>query len=95
MFLNVIPRSGAALHYKLLRTVMTAPLSFFNETETGITLNRFSQDMTLVDGPLPGALMLSAARELPIIQAISASLMTNGIDAQSLSDASSKQPWWQ
>ncbi|MCJ1309562.1 hypothetical protein MMC25_003222 [Agyrium rufum] len=61
MFLNVIPRSGAALHYKLLRTVITAPLSFFNETETGITLNRFSQDMILVDGPLPGALMLSAA----------------------------------
>ena len=59
MFLNVIPASGANLHVALLRTVMRAPQKFFDETDTGVTLNRFSQDMTLVDSALPGGLILT------------------------------------
>ena len=49
------PKSGAGLHKILLRSVMDAPQKFFDDTDSGITLNRFSQDMTLIDGPLPGS----------------------------------------
>lgn len=39
----------------LLRAVMRAPLHFFTSTDNGITLNRFSQDMNLIDQTLPMA----------------------------------------
>jgi hypothetical protein len=55
----VTPKSGAGLHKILLRSVLGAPQSFFDETDSGVTLNRFSQDMTLIDGPLPNSLVLS------------------------------------
>ena len=66
VYLLVIPKSGATLHKTLLRTVMRAPQSFFAETDTGVTLNRFSQDMTLIDGSLPGGLFLALSSKLPL-----------------------------
>ncbi|KPM40571.1 hypothetical protein AK830_g5983 [Neonectria ditissima] len=36
---------------------MSAPLSFFSSTDIGIILNRFSQDMQLVDKQLPPAIL--------------------------------------
>lgn len=56
MFLELMPKSALSLHKKLLDTVMSAPVSFFASTDTGVTLNRFSQDMSLVDMALPIAL---------------------------------------
>jgi hypothetical protein len=47
------------LHKILLRTVVRAPQLFFSTTDTGVTLNRFSQDMTLIDGALPIAAVTS------------------------------------
>ncbi|MCJ1311899.1 hypothetical protein MMC25_005572 [Agyrium rufum] len=58
IFIYVTPKSAARLHYILLCTVMRAPASFFAATDTGETLNRFSQDMTLIDGTLPTSLMV-------------------------------------
>lgn len=52
------PKSGAGLHKILLRSVMNAPQRFFDDTDTGTTLNRFSQDMTLIDGTLPGSAVI-------------------------------------
>ncbi|KAG8169736.1 hypothetical protein KVR01_000481 [Diaporthe batatas] len=49
--------SGVALHRRLLSTVIRAPLSFFSATESGTTLNRFSQDIQLVDKQLPPAML--------------------------------------
>ncbi|KAJ5401745.1 ABC transporter integral membrane type 1 [Penicillium crustosum] len=60
VFLQLMPKSAARLHWLLLDTTMRAPLSFFSATDSGVTLNRFSQDMTLVDLALPGALMSTA-----------------------------------
>ncbi|KAK1565943.1 P-loop containing nucleoside triphosphate hydrolase protein [Colletotrichum navitas] len=54
-FVVVIPRSAARLHQKLLDSVLNAPLWFFTTVDSGVTLNRFSQDMTLVDQTLPTA----------------------------------------
>ncbi|KAK0120207.1 hypothetical protein ONS95_011613 [Cadophora gregata] len=56
-FMFVVPGSAEELHARLLRSVMGAPLSFFAATDTGMTTNRFSQDMSVVDGELPFALV--------------------------------------
>ncbi|EWY89932.1 hypothetical protein FOYG_07576 [Fusarium oxysporum NRRL 32931] len=53
----IAPRSGAELHRRLLTTIFGAPLSFFSMTETGSLLNRFSEDMQLVDKSLPPAIL--------------------------------------
>ncbi|XHG07806.1 hypothetical protein AWENTII_010938 [Aspergillus wentii] len=57
VFLKLMPKSAISLHWRLLDAVIQAPLSFFASTDSGVTLNRFSQDMTLVDLALPIALM--------------------------------------
>jgi ATP-binding cassette subfamily C (CFTR/MRP) protein 1 len=56
-YLILVPRTGRILHERLLKVVMHAPLSFFTSTDTGQTINRFSQDMTLIDVELPAALI--------------------------------------
>jgi ABC-type multidrug transport system fused ATPase/permease subunit len=48
----------------------SAPLSFFVVTDTGDIVNRFSQDMTLVDMQLPMSFMQSYSRK---------SLLCNGV----------------
>ncbi|KAK6082594.1 ABC transporter [Seiridium cupressi] len=53
--MRIAPHSGLALHSKLLNTVLRAPLSYFSKTETGEILNRFSQDIQLVDKQLASA----------------------------------------
>ncbi|KAK0112722.1 hypothetical protein ONS95_014458 [Cadophora gregata] len=53
MFMNLMPRAAIRLHHILLQTVMNAPPSFFAKTDSGVVLNRFSQDMSLVDLQLP------------------------------------------
>ena len=51
------PAAGLKLHYVLLRTVLGASQSFFSLTDVGTTLNRFSQDIELIDGNLPISLL--------------------------------------
>ncbi|KAH6647202.1 P-loop containing nucleoside triphosphate hydrolase protein [Truncatella angustata] len=53
--IHVISRSSQHLHSLLLNAVMKAPLHFFTLTDNGSTLNRFSQDMTIIDQVLPGS----------------------------------------
>ncbi|KUI69854.1 Multidrug resistance-associated protein 1 [Cytospora mali] len=53
----MIGLSGSALHKAALHTVINAPLRFFTTTDTGAITNYFSQDMTLIDGELPLAVM--------------------------------------
>lgn len=54
--LRVAPRSGTRIHQRLLDIVTAAPLAYFSATDNGAVLNRFSQDMQLVDKTLPTAL---------------------------------------
>lgn len=51
--INIVVKSGLALHEILVETVMNAPMELFAEVDSGVILNRFSQDMTLVDAVLP------------------------------------------
>ncbi|KAJ5813483.1 ATP-binding cassette transporter [Penicillium pulvis] len=54
--LKIAIRSGEVLHAQLLGTILRAPLAYFTDTQIGVTLNRFSQDISLVDKQLPPAL---------------------------------------
>ncbi|KAL2191494.1 hypothetical protein L209DRAFT_673580 [Thermothelomyces heterothallicus CBS 203.75] len=56
-FTSMITVSGAKMHKEALKTVISAPLRFFATTDAGVIVNLFSQDMTLVDGQLPQALL--------------------------------------
>ena len=53
LIITMVPQSGESFHWTLLKTVLAAPLSFFSTTDTGVTLNRFSQDLQLIDMDLP------------------------------------------
>ncbi|KAF7856278.1 hypothetical protein EAF04_009806 [Stromatinia cepivora] len=70
--LYMMPKSAKVLHQRLLDSVMGAPLSFFTATDTGTTTNRFSQDMSILDGDLPYAVVdLSSS----IVQAIMGAIL--------------------
>ncbi|KAK2591549.1 hypothetical protein QQS21_010769 [Conoideocrella luteorostrata] len=56
-FMLLAPRSGRQLHESLLKTTVAASLLYFSSTDVGIILNRFSQDISLVDRQLPSSLM--------------------------------------
>ncbi|KAF2175191.1 P-loop containing nucleoside triphosphate hydrolase protein [Zopfia rhizophila CBS 207.26] len=57
VLISMITFSGTQLHKSALTTVVMAPLKFFTTTDEGIVINIFSQDMTLIDGELPMALI--------------------------------------
>ncbi|OAA71650.1 ABC transporter, transmembrane domain, type 1 [Akanthomyces lecanii RCEF 1005] len=54
--LVVIPRTSKKFHELLLTTTMRAPTSFVTSTDTGTIINRFSQDLELIDNDLPKSL---------------------------------------
>ena len=49
MAVNMISKSALALHANLLDTVIRAPFSYFTSTTTGSLINRFGEDMELID----------------------------------------------
>lgn len=53
MIVTMVPLSGKTFHKSLLTTVLDAPMSFFAATDAGVTINRFSQDLQLIDMDLP------------------------------------------
>ncbi|KAJ6102982.1 hypothetical protein N7486_005409 [Penicillium sp. IBT 16267x] len=53
MIITMVPRSGETFHHRLLTTVLSAPMLFFSTTDSGSLLNRFSQDLQLIDMDLP------------------------------------------
>ena len=71
IIITMVPQSGGNFHHRLLKTVLAAPMTFFSTTDTGITLNRFSQDLQLIDMDLPlSALNFVAAFILCLAQII-------------------------
>ncbi|KJX93618.1 ABC transporter like protein [Zymoseptoria brevis] len=56
VLIRMAPRSGLRLHRRLLSIVTSAPLSYFSETDRGSIMNRFSQDVQIIDKQVPAAL---------------------------------------
>ncbi|KAJ5366510.1 hypothetical protein N7541_000451 [Penicillium brevicompactum] len=61
MIIKMVPKSGEFFHRKLLTTVLSAPMLFFSSTDSGAILNRFSQDLMLIDMELPIAAINTVA----------------------------------
>lgn len=55
LIVTMVPISGANFHKVLLQTTLGAKMSFLSITDTGSILNRFSQDLQLIDMDLPVA----------------------------------------
>ncbi|KAK2786100.1 hypothetical protein FQN52_007979 [Onygenales sp. PD_12] len=61
VIITMVPKSGEFFHWAILKKVIDAPMSFFSATDTGVTLNRFSQDLQLIDMELPVAALNTCA----------------------------------
>jgi ATP-binding cassette subfamily C (CFTR/MRP) protein 1 len=71
LFIFMIPCSATYFHKRLLETTENAPLYFFTSTDAGEVVNRFSQDLSVIDAELPTAgLILVHNFFMAIIQAI-------------------------
>ncbi|KAK8062961.1 P-loop containing nucleoside triphosphate hydrolase protein [Apiospora hydei] len=57
LWIVIVPRSGNHLHQAMITAAMKAPLSIFSETETGVLVNRFTQDIRLADMVLPQSMV--------------------------------------
>jgi ATP-binding cassette subfamily C (CFTR/MRP) protein 1 len=78
LLVHMIPRSAKFFHERLLNTVENAPLSFFTSTDAGQIVNRFSQDLSVIDMELPLAgIILSNNVFNGIIQAILVCISTS------------------
>ncbi|OHE98019.1 ABC transporter [Colletotrichum orchidophilum] len=55
LFIVIINKSGIYFHGVLLDTTSRAPMTFHSSVDSGITVNRFSQDLQLIDMELPAA----------------------------------------
>lgn len=53
VFCRIVPTSSSRLHEHLVTKVKDAPLYWHTSTDIGVILNRFSQDMTMIDRSLP------------------------------------------
>jgi hypothetical protein len=53
IMINIVVKSGLALHKALVQSMMNAPIQLFAEVDSGVIVNLFSQDMTIVDAVLP------------------------------------------
>ncbi|KAF1843510.1 ABC transporter-like protein [Cucurbitaria berberidis CBS 394.84] len=57
LLLFMVPRASFNIHQRLSDVTLGSPLSIFSRTDIGVTINRFSQDLGLIDSELPIALL--------------------------------------
>ncbi|KAI0531750.1 P-loop containing nucleoside triphosphate hydrolase protein [Xylaria digitata] len=57
LYINITPNGGRHLHSSILKAALNAPMSFLAKIETGVLVNRFSQDIRLADMTLPSAII--------------------------------------
>lgn len=59
MVIEIAPSTARKFHDILLRTVMRAPQALFAKTDNGVLLNRFTQDMSIIEGQLATGVLVS------------------------------------
>ncbi|KAI0115560.1 P-loop containing nucleoside triphosphate hydrolase protein [Nemania sp. FL0031] len=57
LYVDITPNGGRHFHTYILKAALNAPMSFLTKTDTGVLVNRFSQDLRLADMTLPGAVI--------------------------------------
>ncbi|KAL4874710.1 P-loop containing nucleoside triphosphate hydrolase protein [Aspergillus karnatakaensis] len=65
--LTITQRTADRCHDALLDTILGAPMSFFDSTAAGETINRFSQDMQLIDTELPYDMLGTVTQAMIVI----------------------------
>ncbi|KAJ3494698.1 hypothetical protein NLG97_g3915 [Lecanicillium saksenae] len=58
-FKQIVPKSSAELHWRLLQSVLESTLSFISHTDAGSLLNHLSQDISIISQRMP--VMMAAA----------------------------------
>ena len=48
LIITIVPKSGEAFYRRLLNTAPSMPMKLFATTDTGVTLSRFSRDLSLI-----------------------------------------------
>lgn len=61
VFCRIVPTSSSKIHEYLVNRVKKAPLHWLTSTDSGVILNRFSQDMTLIDRSLPAEFLKTSS----------------------------------
>ncbi|KAM3457637.1 hypothetical protein NHJ6243_007726 [Beauveria neobassiana] len=56
-FIMIVPNLSNELHWRLLNATVESTLSWITQTDTGTSLNRFSQDISIISQQLPIALL--------------------------------------
>ncbi|RBA18274.1 hypothetical protein FPRO05_10569 [Fusarium proliferatum] len=67
LFLRIAVRTAALFHHLILTTTLNAKMDFFSQTDSGVTLNRFSQDLQITDMELPLAFVGATMNLLMLI----------------------------
>ncbi|KAL3426496.1 hypothetical protein PVAG01_00005 [Phlyctema vagabunda] len=67
LFLQMAVQVAATFHTMLLETMLNASTEFFSTTDSGRTLNRFSQDLQIIDMELPLAFIGTTISSLMVI----------------------------
>ncbi|RDW86484.1 uncharacterized protein DSM5745_03126 [Aspergillus mulundensis] len=65
--ITITQRSADRCHEAILDTVLGAPMSFLDSTAAGETINRFSQDMQLIDTELPYDVLGTVTQAMMVI----------------------------
>ncbi|KAJ5998957.1 hypothetical protein N7451_006767 [Penicillium sp. IBT 35674x] len=61
VFCRIVPASSCRIHENMVNKVKKAPLHWLTATDPGVILNRFSQDMTLIDRSLPAEFLKTSS----------------------------------
>ncbi|KAL2419956.1 ABC multidrug transporter B [Exophiala dermatitidis] len=91
MLCDMVVNSAGSLHSTLVKAVQRAPLSVFWTIDPGVTVNRFSQDMSLVDMELPMAFANTVIIASKYLAAVIPAILALGAVVQQLYIRTSRQ----
>ncbi|PYH89268.1 multidrug resistance-associated protein [Aspergillus ellipticus CBS 707.79] len=83
ILVRISPSTARRIHYSVLKTVMEASPQCLATADSGAILNRFSQDMTLIESQLPIGLLITVSNLFSSIA--SAALIATGSSYMAIS----------